>query len=160
RSGPPPGIEEIKISSNENPLGPGRAVLDTIVGKFAEANRYPFNSTPNDSNLVDVLAAMNKTKPDNIVLGAGSQEILKSAMRAFPSPFRPLVTAAPTFENCTNVARRMGHPAYEVKVDSSFRLHLEDMVATVRGAGLVYLNNPNNPTATVHSAKAIANFIE
>src|SRR4029453_11404901 len=113
------------------------------------AGRYPFNSTPNDTKLAETLAALHKTKPDNIVLGAGSQEILRNALRAFTSPFRPLVTGAPTFENCTTTARRMGHPVYEVKVDSAFRINLEEMLATVRGAGLVYLNNPNNPPGTV-----------
>jgi histidinol-phosphate aminotransferase len=34
------------------------------------------------------------------------------------------------------------------------------MLAVVRGAGLVFLNNPNNPTATVHGAKSIADFVE
>ncbi len=49
RPGPPEGVEEIKISSNENPLGPGKAVLDSILGEFPEAGRYPFNSTPNET---------------------------------------------------------------------------------------------------------------
>ena len=48
----PPGVEEIKISSNENPLGPGRAVLDAMLGKFPEAGRYPFNASPTDGALV------------------------------------------------------------------------------------------------------------
>jgi len=156
----PDGVTEIRISSNENPLGPGQAALAAILGKFPEAGRYPFNSTPNDSKLVAELAALHKVKPENIVLGAGSQEILKSSVRAFTSPFRPLVTASPTFENCTGTARRMGHPVVEVKVDGAFRLNLEEMLTAVRGAGLVFLNNPNNPTATVHSAKAVANFVE
>lgn len=163
RAGRPPlpeGVEEIRISSNENPLGPGKVALDAILGKFPEAGRYPFNSTPSETKLVETIATMNKAKPENVVLGGGSQEILRSAVRAFTSPFRPLVTAAPTFENCTGMARRLGHPVYEVKVDSSFRLNLEDMLSTVRGAGLVFLNNPNNPTATVHSAKAVADFVE
>jgi len=156
----PPGVEEIKLSSNENPLGPGRAVLDAIRGKFPEAGRYPFNSTPNDGKLVEALAASHKVKPENIVLGAGSQEILKSAVRAFTSPWRHLVTASPTFENPTSVARRMQHPVVEIKVDSQFRLDLEAMMTAVRGAGLVFVNNPNNPTATVHSAKTITDFVE
>ena len=83
----PPGVEEIRISSNENPLGPGKAALDAIVGKFPEAGRYPFNSTPSEGKLVEAIAA-NKVKPENVVLGAGSQEILKSAVRAFTSPYR------------------------------------------------------------------------
>src|SRR5262245_1042650 len=160
RPGPPEGVEEIKISSNENPLGPGKTVLDAIMNEFPEAGRYPFNSTPNEGKLVETVAALNKAKPENVVMGAGSQEILKSAVRAFTSPFRPLVTAAPTFENCTGLCRRLGHPVYEVKVDSQFRLNLEEMLSVVRGAGLVFLNNPNNPTATVHSLKAVQNFVE
>ncbi len=160
RPAPPPGIDEIKISSNENPLGPGKHVLDAIVGKFPEAGRYPFNSTPNETKLVEGLAAMNKAKPENIVVGGGSQEILKGAMRAFTSPYRALVTAAPTFENCTGIARRMGTPLHEIKVDSQLRLDLEGMLTVARGAGLIFVNNPNNPTATVHSGKVIADFVE
>jgi hypothetical protein len=67
----PDGVEAIRISSNENPLGPGKAVLDAIVGKFPEAGRYPFNSTPNDTKLVETIAALYKAKPENIVVGAG-----------------------------------------------------------------------------------------
>jgi len=156
----PEGVEVIRISSNENPLGPGKAVLDAIVGKFPEAGRYPFNSTPNEGKLAETIAALHKAKPENVVLGGGSQEILKSAMRAFTSPYRPLVTGAPTFENCTGIARRMGHPVHEVKVDSQFRINLEDMLTVVRGAGLVFLNNPNNPTATVHGLKTVTDFVE
>jgi histidinol-phosphate aminotransferase len=156
----PPGVEEIRISSNENPLGPGQHVIDAIMGKYPEAGRYPFNSTPNEGKLAETIATVNKAKPENVVIGTGSQEILKSAIRAFTSPFRPLVTASPTFENCTGQARRMGHPVIEVKVDGNFRLNLEDMISAVRGAGLVFLNNPNNPTATVHSAAAVQNFVE
>ena len=156
----PEGVEVIRISSNENPLGPGKAVLDSIVAKFPEAGRYPFNSTPSEGKLAETIAALHKTKPENIVLGGGSQEILKSAIRMFTSPFRPLVTGAPTFENCTGQARKMGHPVYEVKVDSQFKINLEDMLTVVRGAGLVFLNNPNNPTATVHGLKSVADFVE
>ena len=44
----PPGVKAIKISGNENPLGPGKAAIDAIVGQFPEASRYPFNGTPAD----------------------------------------------------------------------------------------------------------------
>jgi len=160
RPTPPPGVEEIKINSNENPLGPGQAALDAIVGKFNEAGRYPFNSSPKDSDLVDTLAKKFGTTADNIVLGAGSQEILKSAVRAFVTPYRGLVTAAPTFENCVGFARKMKFPVTEIKVDSACRLDLEGIIATARGAGLIFFNNPNNPTATVHGAKTVQDFVE
>ena len=104
----PPGVEEIRISSNENPLGPGKAAIDAILGRFPEAGRYPFNSSPADAALVETLAKKYKTKAENIVLGAGSQEILKMAMRAWVSPSKGLVTALPTFENCTGFAKKYG----------------------------------------------------
>ena len=156
----PPGPGEIRISSNENPLGPGRTALDAILGRFPEAGRYPFNSTPADRDLAALLASKHGTKLDTIVLGAGSQEILKNSVRAFTSPARGLVTASPSFENCPNTARKIGHPVTEVKVDSSLRLDLDAMIAASSGAGLVFFCNPNNPTATVHGAKAVTDFVE
>jgi histidinol-phosphate aminotransferase len=150
----------IKLSSNENPMGPGKAVLDAIVAKFDEAGRYPFNSNPGEGKLIETIAALHKVKTNNVVLGVGSQEILKTSVWAFTNPARHLVTASPTFENATNIARRMGHPVLEFNVDSQFRIDLEAMLTAVRGAGLVFVNNPNNPTATVHSGKTITDFVE
>jgi histidinol-phosphate aminotransferase len=158
----PPGVEEIRISSNENPLGPGRAALDAILGKFPEAGRYPFNSTPSESDLAAEIAAKFKVKPENIVLGAGSQEILKNAMRAWVTPSKGLVTALPTFENCTGYAKRYSLPLVEVKVDSAMRLDVDAMIgaASAGDTGLVFFNNPNNPTATVHGAKTVTDMVE
>jgi histidinol-phosphate aminotransferase len=156
----PPGIKPIKISSNENPLGPGKVALDAIVRKFPEAGRYPFNSTPGDGQLIAALASKFNTKPENIVMGAGSQEILRHSVRAFTSPTKGLVTAAPTFENCPQLAKKLGHPVTEVAVDAACRLDLDAMARAAKGAGLVYLNNPNNPTATVHGAKAVTDFVQ
>src|SRR6516164_9066833 len=73
----PPGMVEIRISSNENPLGPGKAAIDAILGKFPEANRYPFNSSPLDADLEILLAKLNAAKRENVTLGCGSQELLR-----------------------------------------------------------------------------------
>src|SRR5437660_11715350 len=157
----PPTGPEIRISSNENPLGPGRVALDAILAQFPEAGRYPFNSTPGETDLSAAIAAKFNAKPENVVVGAGSQEILKNAVRAFTSPTRALVTALPTFENCTSIAKQLKHALVEVKVDSNLKLDIEPMFAAAgKGAGLVFFNNPNNPTATVHSAKTVADFVE
>lgn len=156
----PPGVSEIKISSNENPLGPGPAVIDAIAGKFPEGGRYPFNSTPSEGSLASAIASKHTVKTENVVLGAGSQEILKSAVRAFTTPAHGLVTASPSFENCVNIATRLGHPVVAIKVDAAFRLDLEPMLAASKGAGLVFVCNPNNPTATVHGISAITGFVQ
>src|SRR3982751_5690945 len=158
----PPGVDEIRISSNDNPLGPGKAALDAILGKSPEAGRYPFNSSPADSALVSAIAEKYQVKPENVVLGAGSQEILKSAMRAWVSPTKSLVTALPSFENCTSYAKKYNLPLTEVKVDSAMRLDVDGMIAAAStgNCGLVFFNNPNNPTATVHGAKTVTVMVE
>ena len=155
----PPGVTEIRISSNENPLGPGRAVLDAITKKFPEAGRYPFNSSPADRNLVEAIAKLHKCKPENVTLGAGSQEILRNAVRAFTNDGKSLVTAKPTFENPTNFSNRLKREVKEIKVDSAFRLDVDGMIAAAPGSGLLFFNNPNNPTATVHGAKTVSDMI-
>jgi histidinol-phosphate aminotransferase len=155
----PPNPREIRISSNENPLGPGQHALDAIVGKFPEAGRYPFNSTPPDGELVKTIAAKFGAKPENVVLGAGSGEILVNSVRAFTSPSKALVTAWPSFESPRNTAEKIGTRVEAVPLDGSLGIDIPKMLAAVRGAGLVFFCNPNNPTATVHGAKAVEDFV-
>src|SRR5712671_355758 len=156
----PPGVEAIRISSNENPLGPGKAAIDAILGKFPEANRYPFNSTPLDADLEILLAKLNGGKRENVVLGVGSQELLRNAVRVFMSPTKHLVEASPTYGNCNQQAKLLSWPVKTAPVDAtSLRTDLSALMPLVKGAGLVYLCNPNNPTATINSAQEIKDFI-
>jgi histidinol-phosphate aminotransferase len=81
-------------------------------------------------------------------------------MRAWVTADRALVTALPTFENCTRYAQRYKLGLVEIKVDSAMRLDVEPMIeAASKGAGLVFFNNPNNPTATVHGAKTVTDMV-
>jgi histidinol-phosphate aminotransferase len=153
-------VQAIRISSNENPLGPGKAAIDAILGKFPEANRYPFNSTPLDADLEILLAKLNGGKRENVVLGVGSQELLKNAVRVFMSPTKHLVEASPTYGNCNQQAKQLGWPVKTAPVDpSTLRTNLSALLPLVKGAGLVYLCNPNNPTGTINSAKEISDFV-
>src|SRR5258708_12264010 len=93
----PPGVEAIRISSNENPLGPGKAAIDAILGKFPEANRYPFNSTPLDADLEILIAKQNAAKRENVVLGVGSQHLLKNSARAFLTPTTHFAIPSPPY---------------------------------------------------------------
>src|SRR5580765_3239019 len=157
----PPGVEAIRISSNENPLGPGKAAIDAILGKFPEANRYPFNSTPLDADLEILLAKLNTAKRENVVLGVGSQELLKNAARVFLSPTRHLVIPSPTYGDPAGFAKnQLGVVVKDAPVDpKTLKTDLGKLLPLVKGAGLVYLCNPNNPTATINGAKEISDFI-
>src|SRR3954454_10300399 len=157
----PPGVEAIRISSNENPLGHGKAAFDAILGKFPEANRYPFNSTPLDADLEILIAKLNTAKRENVVLGVGSQEILKNSARVFMSPTRHLVIPSPTYGDPAGFAQNALH--YTVKSapvnDKTLKTDLSALLPLVKGAGLVYLCNPYNPTGTINSAQEIKDFI-
>jgi histidinol-phosphate aminotransferase len=105
------------------------------------------------------LARVNNVPQDQILLGSGSGEILKIAVEAFCSPTKHLVTAVPTFETCTSIAKQHGFPVKEVPLDAQLRLDLDAMVREVRGAGLVFLCNPNNPTGHVYGKAEVERFI-
>src|SRR5258706_4430757 len=157
----PPGVEAIRISSNENPLGPGKAAIDAILGKFPEANRYPFNSTPLDADLEILIARLNTGKRENVVLGVGSQELLKNAARVFLSPTKHLVIPSPTYGDPAGFAQNVLH--YTIKsapvTEKTLKTDLSALLPLVKGAGLVYICNPNNPTATINSSKEISDFV-
>jgi histidinol-phosphate aminotransferase len=152
--GTPTGI---RLDSNENPNGPGRMVLDAVRDAFTVSNRYPAGP---DKELVNSLAKARGVKPENILMGCGSTENLSIAVRAFTSPAKALVVASPTFEDPARVAKLLGAEVREVPVTGELALDLDAMAEAAKGAGLVYLCNPNNPTATVHGADAVNNFIE
>ena len=131
-----------------------------IVGKFPEAGRYPFNAREQEPVLVKALGDKFGVGSDQIVLGPGSGEILTNAVRAFTSPTRPLATPWPTFENPRDTARKIGTEVRAIDLDRNLRLDIDKLVEASKGAGLVFFCNPNNPTATVHGAPAVADFVK
>lgn len=155
-----PNANIIRIASNENPLGPGQHVIDVIVSKFPEAGRYPFNAREQEPVLVKALADRYGVANNQVVLGPGSGEILSNAVRAFTSPAKPLATAWPTFENPRDTARKIGTEVRAIPLDANLKIDIDKLVEASKGAGLVFFCNPNNPTATVHSGDAVADFIK
>jgi histidinol-phosphate aminotransferase len=161
RAGVPPGVDVIRISSNENPLGPGKAAIDAILGKFPEANRYPFNSTPLDADLEILLAKLHNAKRENITLGVGSQEILKNAARVFLSPTKHLVIPSPTYGDPAGFAQNQLKAQIKTAPvnPKTLQTDLAALLPLVKGAGMVYICNPNNPTATINTGQQIADFV-
>jgi len=152
-----PGLADaIRLNSNENPNGPGPIALAAITSALGEANRYPRASV---AALRAAVATSFRFHPDNVLLGCGSTDILRACAYAFTGPNRPLVTALPSFENPVADAKRVGARVIEVPVTGDLKLDLDAMAIAARGAGLVFVCNPNNPTSTVHSAAAIRGFV-
>jgi histidinol-phosphate aminotransferase len=149
-----PGM--IRIDSNENPVGPGRKALDAIRGHLNESNRYPVLS---EDEVLAIIAKQQGIATDQVILGCGSGELLRSAVHAFTSKDAPYIGAAPTFESPGEFAKFLGVPVKSVPVNSSLGFDLDAMIGASRGAGLVYFCNPNNPTATVVSKSDTIAFV-
>jgi histidinol-phosphate aminotransferase len=149
--------EAIVININENPRGPGEAALEALRGRVTpRVGRYPDNVR----DLEETIARRWGGKPENVLLATGSGAELQAAARAFTSPDRPLVNGHPSFSSTDRTAAEiMKVPLRLVPVTSRLTLDLDAMAAAAKGAGLVFLCNPNNPTATIYPAKEIGDFI-
>ncbi len=152
-----PATTIIKISSNENPRGPSPAALEALRGHISyKVGRYPNNI----AELTDTIAKMYGAKPENVWIGTGSGGELTAAARAFLSPNKPLVTGDPSYENPVRDAKKIGAAIKAIPLDKNLRLDLDGMLEASKGAGLVFVCNPNNPTSTVHPAAPIADFVK
>ena len=158
-SATPPPTSAILLDSNENPLGPGPAAMEALTRAFADAGRYPTNARPATADLRAAIARRVSVAPENVALGAGSWELLRTTVRLYTSSSRHLVTAAPSFEQPDRMAEQLGIGVRRVPVDKDGRLDLDGMARAARWAGLVYFCNPNNPTSTVHPGPAVADFV-
>jgi histidinol-phosphate aminotransferase len=148
------------LHNNENPLGPGDKALTAIREKLVErgipAARY-MSLAP---DLADAIAAKYNCKPANVLVGCGSTQILRDATFTFTSPSRPLIAGSPAYEECSDVARLLGAPIKSVPGTSTLHHDLEAMAAAAKGAGMIFFDNPANPSATLHPASAVTAFLE
>jgi histidinol-phosphate aminotransferase len=136
----------IRLSSNENPYGPSPAALKSMIESFSLAWRYPDD---HKDLLVEELAKLHQVPGQEILLGNGSGEILNVSAAAFSGPGKRVVVADPTFEAISYHARAARAEVAEVSLTSDYRHDLPKMLAAAGDAGLIYICNPNNPTASL-----------
>ncbi len=146
----------VRLSANENPYGPSPLAMEAMRNAIGVASRYPDDEV---DELIAAIARLHSVSEDQIVLGDGSSEILKLTAQAFTNPGRKLVTAEPTFEALENYARAAGADTVRVALTSSYAHDLAKMSA-VSNAGVIYVCNPNNPTASITPRQAIRAFLD
>src|SRR6266581_5022121 len=146
----------VRLSANENPYGPSPKALQAITDSFGIACRYP---DEHNNVLIEKLAKLNGINHDQILLGDGSGEILKLCAETFTGQQRgPLIAADPTFEAILKNAAANGAEVVKVPLTNSFVHDLPKMLTAARG-GLIYVCNPNNPTASITPKDELRDFI-
>ena len=150
----------ILLSSNENPIGPGKPVMEAIRNAVASGSRTPSQyPAATRRSLREVLADHLGVKPANVLVGCGSTQILVTTTHLFTSKDLPLVGSLPTYEECAGYARFIGTPVRSVPLDSSYRMDLERTLHAAKGAGMLFYCNPNNPVSTLVSSADSKEFL-
>ena len=143
--------DPILLNSNENPYGPSPAAMRAMRDAMTQAFRYPDDA---EDALRDAIANLHGLTTAEVLLGNGSSDLLQLAAAAFPGK---LVTADPTFESLWVHAR--GSEIVKVPLTSSYAHDLPAMLDAARDATLVYICNPNNPTATITPKESVRTFL-
>src|SRR5207302_8655462 len=150
----PTGI--VRLSANENPYGPSAKAHEAMKNAHPASNRYPDEA--NDV-LIDKIAKINGVNREQIALGDGSGEILKLCAETFTGPTQgKLIAADPTFESILEYSKANGAEVVKVPLTSSFAHDLSKMGSAAQ-KGLIYICNPNNPTASITPKNDLRDFI-
>ncbi len=141
----------LKLDANENPYGAPEAVRRAAAA--APLHIYP---DPDQTALRAAIAEYLDVRPEQVVAGAGSDDLLDIILRLTLPPATATATATPTFGMYSFLSGIAGMRHLEVPRDANFGLDLAGLRAAVEaGAGVVFIASPNNPTGNVASLEEI-----
>jgi histidinol-phosphate aminotransferase len=147
----------IKLSQNENPVGPSPLALKAIKEHGFLINRYP---EPHSSTLKVELANELALSPDNIFVSAGSIELLDIFIRNFIGENENIIIPKLTF-----VAYKIIAEVFGVTIIFSgmkdYRIDIDSILENYNNqTKMIIIANPNNPTGTIISEKEMIKLLE
>ena len=150
----------LRLNYNENPMGLSKAAREAVIEAIPLANRYPDNW---EQDLIPAIAAKVGVRAENVFTGSGSSEIIQATIQALASPNLPLIIATPTWEDPVDYAGN--HPYRLIQVPLDFRYahdlgRMRDETERARRPSVVYICNPNNPTATLTPSSEVDAWIQ
>lgn len=136
------------LNANENPAGPPPVALAAMREALPGSGRYHYQEF---REIYAAIAKSEELTPEQIIAGSGSSEVLHTAVDAFTSPTRPLISVTPAYEGPIETARALGRPVVLTKLRPDYSADVRKLVeeAGQAGGGLIYLCNPNNPTSAI-----------
>lgn len=146
----------IKLASNENPLPPSERVQKAILAALPNLNRYPDGS---GYYLRQALAKRHQVSLEQVVLGNGSNELIELVVRGFLRPGEEAIIPHPSFVVYPMIVQAAGGIRVVVML-KDHRIDLDGMARAITPlTKLVFIANPNNPTATIVTAAEVAEFM-
>ncbi len=152
------GIEEVvKLASNENPLGPSPRAVEAMAQALPEVNLYPDGS---GYYLKRALAAHLRVKEENIILGNGSDEIIRMIAETFLNAGEEAIMGDPAFLIYRLAVKVMKGQCRLVAL-KDFTHDLTAMAGMINArTKLIFIANPNNPTGTMVTAEEVDSFMK
>ncbi len=158
-----PGGALVELGSNESPFGPSPRAVQAVRDCVASLHRYP---DPFGSELKSALAAQLQVDPAQLMLGNGSHELLMMMAQVFAGPGAGVLASEFGFAVYAIAAQASGAklvrtPALPADSPMPRGHDLDAMAAAIDAdSQMVYLANPNNPSATWFSTAALIAFLE
>lgn len=146
----------IKLASNENPFGSSPKAKEAIAREVENISIYPDGAAV---SLTNALAKHHGVNPDQIIFGAGSDEIILMIARAFLVPGDETIMADQTFPQYKHNAQIENAVSIEVPLKDGTH-DLPGMLARITDkTKVIWVCNPNNPTGTIVSADEVEQFL-
>ena len=150
----------VKLCYNENPYGPPESVMQAMTRALKYANRYGYP----DGNITEEIARHHGVKPENVVLGSGSTEILEIVADAFLQDRKKVIGVEPTFHSVFEFATSQKARSIKLPLLPDFRQDIPAMIRTAKenssDIGFIYICNPNNPTGAIVSKPEIKQLLD
>ncbi|OBY25559.1 histidinol-phosphate transaminase [Leisingera sp. JC1] len=147
----------VKLSSNENPFGPSPRAVQAMQDAAANMHRYP---SSDHAALRQAIGEVHGLDPEQIICGAGSDEIIAFLCQAYAGPGDEVLYTEHGFAMYRISALAAGATPVEVKE----RERVTDVDALLAGCTaktkLVFIANPNNPTGTMISEAEVARLAD
>ncbi|MEO0655152.1 MAG: histidinol-phosphate transaminase [Pseudomonadota bacterium] len=146
----------LKLSSNENPLGPPPSAQKAIVAAAATAHLYP---STDHADLRAAIGTVHGLDPAQIICGVGSDEVLQFATQAFAGPGDEIIHTEHGFSLYPVLIRMAG--ATPVQVPERDRVVDVDalLAAITDRTRIMLVTNPGNPTGTMMDPAEVARLI-
>lgn len=141
--------EAIRISGNENPMGPSKEGLQAISEVAPRAWRY--GPVGDNQQLQALIESTEDLKSGYATPYPGSGPALANLVPAFTSPTRSWVMASPGYGS--GASKEIGNKVVKVPLRKDYSHDVEAMIAADPNAGAYYICNPNNPTGTLTPRK-------
>lgn len=147
-----------RLFANENPFGPSDKAKKAIMEAIPKSYQYPFMFL---KDLSQKIADFEGIKVENLLMAAGSTPLLTATALCFSKPGGNIVTGDPSYEDLPTKATKLTEKWVKVPLTEDYKLDLDAIEKSIDGnTGLVYICNPNNPTATVLDAEKLKAFCE